>query len=92
MATGALGHFRQRPEWLFGRLFRSVPVPGLGSWGLGGVVQQECAVVSDSRSPPDSSVHRILQARILEWVAISFSRDRTSVSGVSCIGRQILYH
>ena len=25
-------------------------------------------------SPPDSSVHRISQARILEWVAISFSR------------------
>ena len=24
-------------------------------------------------SPPDSPVHRILQARILEWVAISFS-------------------
>jgi len=26
-------------------------------------------------SPPGSSVHRISQARILEWVAISFSRD-----------------
>ena len=26
-------------------------------------------------SPPDSSVHGILQARTLEWVAISFSRD-----------------
>ena len=25
--------------------------------------------------PPGSSVHRILQARILEWVAIPFSRD-----------------
>ena len=25
-------------------------------------------------SPPGSSVHRILQARILEWVAISSSR------------------
>ena len=25
-------------------------------------------------SPPGSSVHRILQARILEWVAMSFSR------------------
>ena len=24
-------------------------------------------------SPPDSSVHGILQARILEWLAISFS-------------------
>ena len=26
-------------------------------------------------SPPGSSVHGILQARILEWVSISFSRD-----------------
>ena len=46
-------------------------------------------------SLPDSSVPGILQARLLEWVAISFSRrysqprDQTHVS---CIGRQILYH
>ena len=26
-------------------------------------------------SPPGSSVHGILQARILEWVAIPFSRE-----------------
>ena len=38
-----------------------------------------------------SSVHGILQARILEWVAISFSRGGTHVSCGSCIGRQILY-
>ena len=34
--------------------------------------------MSDSlppRSPPSSSVHGILQARILAWVAIPFSRD-----------------
>ena len=41
-------------------------------------------------SPPDSSVHGILQARILEWVAKPSSRgssrprDRTCVSYVSC--------
>ena len=40
-------------------------------------------------SPPGSSVHGILQARILEWVAISFSRessrpsDRTHVSYIA---------
>ena len=49
-------------------------------------------------SPPDSSVHRIFQARILEWVAISYSRgssqtrDWTHVSCVSWIGRWIFYH
>ena len=31
-------------------------------------------------------VHGISQAKILEWVAISFSRDQTCVS---CIGRWI---
>ena len=49
-------------------------------------------------SPPGSSVHGISQARILEFVAISFSRASsqpralTLVSWVSCIGRQIPYH
>ena len=44
-------------------------------------------------SPPGSSVHGILQARILEWVAISSSkgsswpRDGTYVSCISCISR-----
>ena len=44
------------------------------------------------------SVHGISQAGILEWFAISFSResfqprDWTWVSHVSCISRQILYH
>ena len=48
--------------------------------------------------PRGSSVHEIFQVRILEWVAISFSkgssqsRDETCVSCVFCIGRQILYH
>ena len=46
-------------------------------------------------SPPGSSKNGISWARILEWVAISFSRgssqprDRTQVS---CVGRQLLYH
>ena len=43
----------------------------------------------------DSSVHGISQARILERVAISFSRRSSWPRGqacVSCIGRQILYH
>ena len=37
---------------------------------------QPCPTLCDPMdcSPPGSSVHGILQARILEWVAISFSR------------------
>ena len=47
-------------------------------------------------SPPGSSVCGIFQARILEWVAISYSRgsswprERTQVCCVSCTGRQIV--
>ena len=49
-------------------------------------------------SLPGSSVHGILQARILEWVAISSSRwssrprNWTHVSFVFYTGRHILYH
>ena len=61
---------------------------------------QSCPTLFDPMdcSLPGSSVHGIFQARILEWVAISFSRgfsqprDQTFISCVSRIGRQILYH
>ena len=49
-------------------------------------------------SKPGSSVHRILLARILEWVAMPSSRgsspprDRTYIFDISCIGRQVLNH
>ena len=44
------------------------------------------------------SVHGILQERILEWVAMPFSRgysqtrDGTRASYVTCIGRRVIYH
>ena len=49
-------------------------------------------------SPPGSSFRGMYQARILEWVAISFSRgssqprDQAHISYVSCIVRWVLYH
>ena len=48
--------------------------------------------------PPGSTVHGVFQARILEWVAVSYSRvssqprDRTCISCISYIGRWILYY
>jgi len=48
-------------------------------------------------SLPGASVHGIFQARILEQVAISYSRgssqlkDLTHISSISCMGREILY-
>ena len=46
-------------------------------------------------SLPCSSVHGILQARILEWVAMCFSRGYSWPRDQTCVssfGREILYH
>ena len=46
-------------------------------------------------SPPDSSVHGILHARILEWVVISSSRGSSWPRDQTClfsIGTRILYY
>ena len=61
---------------------------------------QSCSTLCDAMdcSQPGSSVHGILQARILEWVTISFSKGSSQPRGqtrsyyVSCIGRWVLYH
>ena len=46
-------------------------------------------------SPPGSSVHEILQARILEGTAMPSSRGSSQLryqTPVSCLGRWVLYH
>ena len=61
---------------------------------------QSCLTLCDPKdcSSPGSSVHGILQARILEWIAMPSSRgssrprDWGRASYVSCIDRQVLYH
>ena len=61
---------------------------------------QSCPTLCDpvDYSPPGSSVHGILQASILEWVAMPSSRgssrprEPTRISCVSCTGRQVLCH
>ena len=71
------------------------PLTRLGTctyWFSVRVDAQPCLTLCDpvDCSPPGSSVHGILQARILEWVAISSSkgpswpRDWTCFPGVSC--------
>ena len=64
----------------------SIPI-----WNLACLVTQSCPTLWDPLdcSPPGASVHGILHARILEWVAISFSRgsswprDQTQVSCIA---------
>ena len=68
--------------------------------GAGAKFLQSCPTLCDTmdHSPPGTSVHGILQAKILAWVAMPFSRgpsqprDRTRISYVSRFGRQFLYH
>ena len=54
---------------------------------------QMCLTLCDPTdySPSDSTIHGILQARILEKVVISFSRGSSPPQG-SGIGRWVLYH
>ena len=63
------------------------------------LVAQSCPTLCDPTdcSLPGSSVYGILQARILEWVAIPFSRDlsdagigsRNSDAGIGLIALQV---
>ena len=60
------------------------------------ICAQSCPTLWDSMdcSLPGSSSHGISQSRILEWVAISFSRGSSlprDQTHISCIGRWVLY-
>ena len=73
---------------------------GNPNWRVKVLVAQLCLTLCNPMdcSPPGFSVHGILQARILKWVAMlssrgsPWSRDQTCISYVSCIARQVLYH
>ena len=71
----------------------------LTRWRCRCMCAQPCLTLCDPMdySPPGSSVHGIFQARILEWVATSFSRGSSQGSKLTSlaspgIGRRILYH
>ena len=58
---------------------------------------QSCPTLSNPMDcgPPGSSVHGILQARILDWVALPSSRGSSLPkvqTHISYIGRWVLYH
>ena len=61
------------------------------------LVTQSCPALCNPMacSFPGSPVHRVFQARILEWVAIPFSRGSSQPrdqTQVCCIASKILYH
>ena len=81
-------HLLSLLHWQVGSLPLVTPGKSLCILKSESEVAQLCPTLWDpvDCSLPGSSVHRILQARILEWVAISFSRgssqprDRTHIS------------
>ena len=89
-------------EKAFDRIQHSFMIKTLNKVGIEGVLLLlSRQVVSDSfvtpcrDSPPGSSVHGIAQVRVLEWVAISFSRGTSRPRDgtcISCTGTWILYH
>ena len=89
------GVLLQDPEELTHLLFKTHHYIDLcGSpalyWKVKVLVSELCPTLGDPMdcSPPGSSVHRILQARMLEWVAISSSRGSSlprTWTQVSCI-------
>jgi len=82
-------HLNTRGLLLLSLKWNSVKPPSRG-FGRSVLVAQSCLTLCDPMecSPPGSSVHGILQARILEWVAIPFSRKSSwprDWTWVSCI-------
>ena len=90
-----------RPQEFWGQRESEPAGPAPAVWlittscrmGLKGkaVVAQSCPALYNPMdcSPPGSSVHGILQARILEWIATPFSRRFSQPRDPYC--RQILY-
>ena len=85
----ALSQFYGHPASSFAK--SCVPHPSqVLSYKVKVIIAQSCPTLCDpvDCSPPVSSVHGILQARRLEWVAISFSRKSSQPrdeTQVSCI-------
>ena len=100
------GAWRRAEPWPYGGQFSRWQQVWLTSWikkhyRVPVKSLQLCPTLCDPMdcSPPGSAVHGILQAKILEWVAISFSRGGSSqprnwthVSCTSWIGWSVLYH
>ena len=89
---GLITRSGRSPGGTNGNLLQYFCLAGYGPWGRIDEVAQLRLTLCDPMdcSLPGSSNHGIFQARVLEWVAISFSRgssqprDRTQVSKIAC--------
>ena len=92
-----LRHLRKRTVELMSTLRSRKQNMRLHVWVLSHSVVSDSSATPWTVAPPGSSVQGILQARILEWVAMPSSRgssrpgDQTHVSYVCCLGRQVCF-
>ena len=92
------GHFLGHWPWWVSPEAGLRPVQGCRQhWEIKLKTVKSCLILCDSTdsSTPGSSVHGILQARMLEWGAIPFSRGSSRPRDwtlVFCTGRWIFYH
>ena len=92
--------FLESTFWLQFHSFINWITPKICIMHLRARLLQSCLTLCDpvDHRPPGSSVHGILQAKIVEWVVMPFSRvsfrsrNQTSISYISCFGRRVLYH
>ena len=87
--------FKKKSNFLTGE--RPPPSFGNSQFYCCCLVAKSCPALGDlvDCNPPGFSVHETSQARILEWVAVSFSRGSLwsrDQAHISCTGRQMLYH
>ena len=89
--------FSKRSSWPRDWILGTIVVHNAPESRQSCLVTQSCPTLCASMdySLPGSPIHGILQARILEWVAISFSKRSSWPRDwiwVSWINRRILYH
>ena len=81
------GFYMTTSDWLPAQWLDREEAPGV-------LVAQLCPTLCDPMdcSPPGSSIREIFQARVLEWVAISFSRRKKlqSTSQSQTLGRPVI--
>ena len=92
----ALHYFCRRPCFYLKPHSRSVTVICLIRMSVLAKSLQSCPTLCNhvDCSPPDSSVHGVLQVRILKWVTMPSSRGSSHPrdwTQVSCTGRGVLY-
>ena len=90
LATSWSAAYQASPSMGFSRQEYWSGVPLLPAAAAAAKSLQSCPTLCDpvDNSPPGSPVHGILQARILEWVAVPFSRGSSQSrvpTQVSCI-------